>query len=462
MKKILVFLLSIAIAMPIYAGGLVTNTNQSASFLRNMARGTSLSPDAIYYNPAGTAFMEKGWHLSINDQQAIQRRWTNSTFAPFALAHGSEGKETKHFQGNTFSPVVPSVYAAYKLDRLSFSCAVSIGSGGGSVEYNDGLASFESAIAQIPAILPELDPIVNFVPYKADIYLKGTSLTITTRIGAAYRISDNFSAAAQLRIAYTSNKYEGHIKDITIAENQDLFKDLIGDKELDVKQTGWGFSPIFAIFFKSNQVRDGESFTHDSDKKQGFGRGWSASVKYEFNTAVQIRNNTRKDVVLNGTSLYPDGEKSEADLPSILSVCVSKHLESVKLSAQFLHYFDQFADNFFSEGLNGNTDEFIFGIDWKLSRRILLSTAVQRSLFELDPQKYRDLNFNLPSTSVGLGIGIGISRHMTLNAGCMLTRYSSVSRVSDPYNSSTASGIPGRDEYHRQGICYGLGLDFCF
>lgn len=462
MKKVLVFILGTAIAVQSYAGGLVTNTNQSASFLRNMARGTSLSPDAIYYNPAGTAFLEKGWHFSINDQQAIQRRWTNSTFAPFAHGANNSGKETKHFQGNTFSPVVPSVYAAYKRDRLALSFAASIGSGGGSVEYNNGLASFESVIAQIPAILPELDPMVHYVPYKADIYLKGTSITVTTRIGAAYRISDNFSAAAQLRIAYTSNKYEGHIKDIVIAENQTPFKDLIEDKELDTRQTGWGFSPILSAYFKSNGARDGESFNLNSDKKQGFGHGWSASVKYEFCTSVQIKNKTKKDVVLNGASLYPDGERSESDLPSILTACVSKHLGPVKLSAQFLHYFDQFADNFFTDGLNGNTDEFIFGVDWKLSRRILLSTAFQRSLFELDPQKYRDLNFNSPSTSVGLGISAGLTRHLSINTGCMLTKYSSVTRESDPYNSSTAPGIPGKDVYHRQSVCYGIGLDLHF
>ena len=64
MKKIV--LLSVVLASFIVsalAGGLVTNTNQSAAFLRNPARDATLELDAVYYNPAGVSFMRKGFHF---------------------------------------------------------------------------------------------------------------------------------------------------------------------------------------------------------------------------------------------------------------------------------------------------------------------------------------------------------------------------------------------------------------
>ena len=43
------------ILLPVYvfAGGLVTNANQSAMFTRFQCRDASLDIDAAYYNPAG-------------------------------------------------------------------------------------------------------------------------------------------------------------------------------------------------------------------------------------------------------------------------------------------------------------------------------------------------------------------------------------------------------------------------
>ena len=39
-----------------FAGGILTNTNQSVSFLRNPARDAAIGLDGVYSNPAGVAF----------------------------------------------------------------------------------------------------------------------------------------------------------------------------------------------------------------------------------------------------------------------------------------------------------------------------------------------------------------------------------------------------------------------
>ena len=65
-----------------FAGGLLTNTNQNASFLRNPSRNAVIAIDGVYSNPAGIAFLPEGFHLSLSWQGAWQKRQITST-APF-------------------------------------------------------------------------------------------------------------------------------------------------------------------------------------------------------------------------------------------------------------------------------------------------------------------------------------------------------------------------------------------
>ena len=64
-KMTLVLVAAMTVATSAFAGGTLTNSNQSASFLRSIARGTSLDPDAVYNNPAGVVFMANGFHLGL-------------------------------------------------------------------------------------------------------------------------------------------------------------------------------------------------------------------------------------------------------------------------------------------------------------------------------------------------------------------------------------------------------------
>ena len=52
-KSILVTMMVVALALTTFAGGLVTNTNQSAQYVRMLSRNASTQIDAVYFNPAG-------------------------------------------------------------------------------------------------------------------------------------------------------------------------------------------------------------------------------------------------------------------------------------------------------------------------------------------------------------------------------------------------------------------------
>ena len=62
MRKIsLIGFVMLIVSIPTFAGGLLTNTNQHAAFLRMLSRGATFEIDGALSNPAGLAFFAKRW-----------------------------------------------------------------------------------------------------------------------------------------------------------------------------------------------------------------------------------------------------------------------------------------------------------------------------------------------------------------------------------------------------------------
>lgn len=210
MRKL--FLISIGlliVSTSTFAGGLLTNTNQHVLFLRMLARDASTQIDAVYSNPAGVAFMEDGFHLSLNGQSAFQTRTITSTFAPFA---GFGGNATKVYKGEASAPFVPSVFAVYKKDKWAFSANFAITGGGGKATFNEGLGSFESQVAMIPKLLKEQGFVAD--KYSVNSFMEGKQYIFGLQLGATYKITDYLSVFGGARINYVSNAYSGYLKDI--------------------------------------------------------------------------------------------------------------------------------------------------------------------------------------------------------------------------------------------------------
>ena len=116
-KNLTITALLVLATSSLFAGGLLTNTNQSVHFLRNPARDASTEIDAVYTNPAGVVFLSDGFHISLNNQSAFQTRTITSTFAPFA---GYGGNATKEYGAKTNSPIVPAYRLPTKKTVLPF------------------------------------------------------------------------------------------------------------------------------------------------------------------------------------------------------------------------------------------------------------------------------------------------------------------------------------------------------
>ena len=67
MKKSFIVLAALMMTIgEAWAGGILTNTNQSVLFLKNPARDAAIGLDGVYSNPAGVAFMPQGFHIAFN------------------------------------------------------------------------------------------------------------------------------------------------------------------------------------------------------------------------------------------------------------------------------------------------------------------------------------------------------------------------------------------------------------
>ncbi len=144
MKRLLtlltLFLLSVAFSNISFAGGIVTNTNQSASYIRMPVQDATVAPDGAYYNPAGLAFLKNGLYISISNQSIFQTETVSNDYTYL---------NTEDFEGKATAPLFPGIYAALKLGKFAFSLGFNPIGGGGSAEYEKGLPSFEIPISDL-------------------------------------------------------------------------------------------------------------------------------------------------------------------------------------------------------------------------------------------------------------------------------------------------------------------------
>jgi len=214
MRKLLFFIASLFITGSLLAGGLVTNNNQSAMFTRLQNRNASTDIDAVYFNPAGLTKLGNGFFASINNQTITQ---TQKVVSSFPFLNGAPVE----YVGDVKAPLFPGVYLVYNTGKLSFSAGFNPIGGGGGAEYKTGLSTFEMPVSVIPASLSAQG--IPTTQYSADIYFKGSSAYMGYQGNVGYKINDKISVAVGMRFVSASNKYKGHISNISINPNYPNF-----------------------------------------------------------------------------------------------------------------------------------------------------------------------------------------------------------------------------------------------
>lgn len=196
--------------MSLFAGGLVTNTNQSAAWVRLPSRNASTSVDAAYFNPAGLTKLADGFHFSVSNQTIFQTKDVENFYTG---PGGMFGLNESRYVGEVSAPLYPTAYAVYKKDRLAFSLGFNPVGGGGGATYNTGLPSFELSISDL---VPSLAASQGATAYRLDAFLEGSSVFFGLQGGVSFKINEWLSVAAGLRYVTAKNTYMGHLQDIEV------------------------------------------------------------------------------------------------------------------------------------------------------------------------------------------------------------------------------------------------------
>ena len=489
MKKIIFLLASAIVTINAQAGGLLTNTNHHISFARMLARGASTEIDAVYTNPAGTAWIKhEGWSLSLNNQSAFQTRNVLATFPSFP-----EENHQRKYKGTASAPVLPSAYAVYKKDRWALSGFFGITGGGGKCSFAHGLPMFDAAVmtgiysqtAQLKAALsqnPELAPLLalpavsQLLPMTPDSYginsaMKGTQIVYGGQLGAAYRLNNHWSGYVGFRMNYFSGNYKGHVNVglnpevlATIQQIAALRPDLgatlaqmapegqLASIALDCDQTGWGVTPIVGIDYKW--------------------RGLTLAAKYEFKTNLNIENDTKQLDVTPATfegamADYQDGVNTPSDLPAILYVAAGYEFIPGKLRGTIeYHFFDDKRAEMAGDkqkALKRGTNEVLAGIEWDINKTFTVSTGFQRTDYGLADDFQTHTAFSCDSYSIGLGGAVNLSEKLRLNVGYFWTTYSDYTKNVEAGNPGYCNTtMAGTDVYSRTNKVFGVGVDYKF
>lgn len=502
-KSLLAAAFAAVFATSAMAGGLLTNTNQNAAFLRNFAQEGRIDITTIYANPAASAFLNNGWHLSLNSQTAFQERNVETTFPLFAL-NLEDPNPTHKFKGTATAPVIPSFTVAYTRDKWSLSAHFGLTGGGGKCEFAQGLGSFEAMYAgamyqMVPGIIKAQAPSAiaqvlintyhfpedvaaaqaaalanlgtyNMTGYKMNKFMKGTSYNFGLQLGGTYKVLDNLALYGGVRIVYATTNYRGHVMNLeagyaySIPNPMDPANPIVGgdispvdgyDLELDCDQSDWSATPILGLDWKINDQ-------------------WNVSAKYEFKTKMRLKNSTTMSdfakqacmkVLPDGTpnplysetlANYQDGGTVKDDIPGILAIGVEyKPIKTLALSAGYHWYQDSDATK------NGNkhnyvndSHEILAGAEWRCCNWLSVSGSWQKTMYDMKDEFMNDVSFNNSSNSLGVGFRVHASQKVNIDLGYMHTFYK---------DKTVANASTGKiDTYSRNNNVFGLGVNIDF
>ena len=482
-----------------HAGGHLTNTNTSIAFNRNFARNATLELDGAYSNPAGLAWLGDGWHLALNLQSVYQKRNIDASFAPFSLNTNqpANANGVHPFEGSAAAPAVPSVQAAYQKGNWTVSANFAITGGGGKCSFNEGLPSFESQVAMIPAMLTQAG--ISSNAYSLNTYMYGRQYVYGLQGGLTWRAfnrpnGQGLSVYLGARMNYVTNKYTGYLKNISAGINNQMvelnpffsaaageaaalaaqystaasqakaegndalaqqyeaaaltaktkagtyetYATATADKELNCTQSGWGLTPIIGIDYKLGALNLG--------------------ARCEFNTHLNIENDTR--INTTGVTAYDNGVNTPNDLPGMLSLGAQYDLLSVCcIMAGYHYFFDKNAGmaNNKQDYLKHNTHEWLFGVEVPVSKRLLLSCGGQITNYGSSDAYQSDMSFSCDSYSLGFGARISVSPKVDIDVAYFWTTYSDYTKESSNYNGTQ---LPGTDTYSRTNKVFGAGVTF--
>lgn len=389
-----------------HAGSIDYLSNQSADFIRLLARNAATDAvDIVSYNPAGTAFLAEGLYVSLSSQTALKN---------YEITYDGQT-----YSATNPTPVLPSLFAAYRKWDFAAFASFTVPAGGGSLSYDDG----------VPYLIP-LRALVDMPAGKGTEFARGkfsgSSMFLAPTVGGSYKFFDMVSVAAAARLVAASKSYEGEATygDVTAT--------------LNAKKKALGVGGIFGVHVRPIKQLD-------------------IGLRYETETALEFEASTKSAnlAAMDNTPLesYGDGAKEQRNLPGLLGAGIAYHiLPSLSAMVAFNYYFIKAADASddkytnlasgekvyeYAKSYNDEYDngmEIAAAVEYEVMKGLQVSLGYTRAIAGGNAKTYNDFEYVLDSNTVGGG-----ARYTFLDDRLSLTLGIAVAMYDEAKNDSLLS-----------------------
>jgi long-subunit fatty acid transport protein len=207
---------------------------------------------------------------------------------------------------------------------------------------------------------------------------------------------------------------------------------------VDSEQTGSGFAPIFGLYLTPME-------------------GFDIGIRYEGKTTLELTNETKVD----GSGLFPDGAKTNADMPAMLGVGIGyKAMPSLRIVADFNYYFNKDVNWDGKEKFLENGTEIGVGFDFAVSDALRLSAGYLNSMGGSLKGYSTDLSYTLNANTIGAGGRYYINPNLYISLGVGYTTYKVYENDGVKYYSGTELLTTGNETYDKSTLDFAIGIGF--
>jgi long-chain fatty acid transport protein len=394
------------------AGGIDNKHNFSAEYIRTLNRNAATdSADAVVYNPAGVVKIEEGFFLNLSGQYAF-KDYSNTI-------GGTEYESDK-------DDIVPGLFALFRKDKWAGYAAFTIPCGGGSVDYEDGMATTLRIAERVSNSINYMAG-MNVYQVSTDQALEGESFYYGFTFGGAYEVNDWLSLSAGLRYIDANREFEGHATlNATAAGAAAGLTDITPEVKYKETDNGWG--GIFGVNISPTDELN-------------------IGIRYETKTKLTLETEQKKDTLettlplITGQptdGIVQDGAERDRDLPALLGLGVSYQLTpELRTEANFTLYFNDDAnwdDDYITAGDETKKDngyDIGLALEYAFNPKLRASLGYMYTETEIDADDMLYSAPELDAHTIAGGVAYEAMPGLNLNFGILKTFYQDEKTSSD-------------------------------
>ena len=369
-------------------------SNNSASYFQNPSQTGKITVEGIFYNPAGTVFLEDGKYINANMQNSIIQE--------------SMTLNRKKLASNRYAGA-PSFNYLQKKEGTSIFANASVIAGGATLKYDEGVAGIDLAAETFDNMTRGL-----LGAKVTKNQFSGQNRYYQLMLGGAHKITDKFSIGGGIKYVHALRKLNGHASfgyNPFVGARVGLTGN---DLYLDSRRKADGVGAVLGLDYKATDTLN-------------FAVKYETPVKLKFKTkAVESTNMTLAGKKIGLSDFYPkyaNGVNSRRDLPGVLSLGVSKDINDWTVSSGYIHYFNKVAN---IDGVSyRDGHEINFGVDYRFSPKWTWHAGYNYAHTGAPKQSYNDTEYAINAQIYTTGLTFKPAENHEWKFGVGYVKYNS-------------------------------------